>query len=99
MKDADKLSGKVKQINDKGEYSESKKSGVRGRELERELDKLALLELRRKEFCLRIRPILEVPAENTKGRLINVLAIFLDPNEDKENKMDKMLKLIPDLPD
>lgn len=47
------------------------------KELERHLDSLAPMDLRQKEHCLRLQGIKEESEENTRKRIILLLANFL----------------------
>lgn len=48
------------------------------KQLERELDNLALLELKEKEYCLRFRTLPEDSGEDVREKVIKALADFLD---------------------
>jgi len=70
-----RLEGGVKKLDNRVDVLE--------KEQENELDRIALLELRDKEFCLRLRGVPEAKEENLKDKIIQALLGLIDWEEEK----------------
>lgn len=81
-----KWEGEIQKTNDRVDWIE--------KDRENELDRLALLELRNKEFCLRFRGIPEFKEEELKGKIIQALATMIDWEEDRLNdEIEKIFRV------
>lgn len=70
-----KVTGQLKLINDKVEILENK-TEIMDKELAKEIDNLASLELKEEEFCLRFRAIPKVSKEGIREQFIKAWQII-----------------------
>jgi len=87
------LSGELKDTQGKVQKLEEKTEDVI-KDMEDNLDRMALAELREKEYILRLRAVPEQEDEDTRGRMICELAKFLEREEQElDIEIDKIFRV------